>query len=179
MLERTGIALVLSILLLPQVGNSCVVDLPTCETPSRGTSTTLYSDQGKDALLVTESGIDVLKDGIVFPTDFEGITAIVLCPSRKALVVRDNGYSENNTISALDLLENALNSEKVMTLRQIRRQIRKAGIKSYITKLPSDHCVCGDEIQAPVDNHCADWGQIQDGMRGARDELLQVARVIQ
>lgn len=134
------------IALVPVMGQACVISLPSCENAARDSQVYLYNEQGSDTLIIHEAN----RAGV----GFEERLAIVSCPSRKALVVRESGYAGDGFGDTVRILQAAHQAELVMTLRDIRKHVRRAGGTGRLVTLPKNHCVCGLEIQAPVNNRC-------------------------
>lgn len=124
---------------IPVAGLACVIDLPTCITPSTGlvaTDYNLMSIKGvgvPDAIAVAQE--NARTDG---PVD----ALLIHCPSRSSVMVVSPGFDGGGMDRPIQIMQDAIETEKTVTFRQVRNSLKAAGFNSVIRPVPADHCAC-------------------------------------
>jgi hypothetical protein len=155
--SKTHIALVAALPLgatLPQTASGCAIENPICTTPSTGLAAQFMLGSDFQALNVGRTFL-VFQD---VPGGKDGLDLILLdCDKKTSLVVGAATLGSRSPSTASRMMEEAMESQEVVTFAQLRKQLRAEGYASRIHPVPADHCACNGGIYL-VDNSCATGG---------------------
>ncbi len=134
---------------MPVAGVACVIDLPTCTTPSTGLQATDYNMMSLKVVGVPNA-IMIMQDNA--RTDGLVDALLIHCPSRSSVVVVSSG-SDAGMDMPIQIMQDAIETEKTVTFRQVRNSLKAAGYGSVIRPIPADHCACTTGF-APGNTSC-------------------------
>lgn len=148
------IAVLLLGVALPQAALACVIELPFCVTESTGLKARVTD--GDWANPVPQNGTFVLLQDVAGSPDIWDLV-LVNCPSRLSIVVTAAAQDKGGSLSASQIMSEAISSSDVVTFSQLRKTLKAAGFDNNVRPVSADHCVCAGPIIMP-DNSCPDMG---------------------
>ena len=141
-------------LIVPSVAMACVIDSQVCTTPSTGFDAVYLTPSAEDIdpasgsfVMLQSTGSEEVDDDLVF----------VNCQSGGSIVVAERRYRKLGYWDAAEIMQEAIDTPKIVSVRALRNQLKAAGYDSVVGKIPADHCACDRDRPLPVMG-CGDGG---------------------